>query len=72
MSAGREPVRYSVHTLVRERIVEIGIGIDLDGQIAFAQRHHARTGEKTWVWNVKTGATVLMLKRDSRAAGGAA
>jgi hypothetical protein len=63
--SGRKPARsrYSVRTDGPRGIEEIGIGTDLNAEIAFARRHHGATRQKTWVWDVHTGMTLHRIER---------
>ena len=55
--------RYSVRTDGPRGIEEIGTGIDLNAEIAFARRHHSATRQKTWIWDIRTGMTVHRIAR---------
>jgi hypothetical protein len=55
--------RYSVRTDGPRGIEEIGTGIDLNAEIAFARRHHGATRQKTWIWDIRTGMTVHRIER---------
>jgi hypothetical protein len=48
------------------RIEEIHIGTDLQQAIAAAERHHAKHGYQTWVWNVRTGETLYRVGEGRR------
>ena len=53
------PVRYSARTYVGSKIVELAIGENLTRVLARARSDHRRSGQPTWVWNVRTGKTVF-------------
>lgn len=61
--------RYSVRTDGPRGIEEIGSGIDLNAEVAFARRHHGATGQKTWVWDVRSGLTLHRIERGEAAQG---
>ena len=62
--ADRPRARYRVCTEGPGGREEIGSGIDLPAEIAFAERHHRASGHKTWVWDMRTGKTVHRLAAD--------
>ena len=53
------PVRYSARAYSGSKIVELAIGENLTRVLARARSHHRRSGQPTWVWNVRTGKTIF-------------
>ena len=66
--AGRSG-HYCVRTEIDGHVTEIGSGIDLSEETAFAEQYHASHGRKVWIWDVRTGQTVYRIAREARAAG---
>jgi len=60
--------RFSARAFIGSRVQEIGIDPDLGKVVAHARSHHEKCGQPTWVWNVRTGATVFRIGGDSRRA----
>ena len=60
---GAAPVRrYCARTYVSGlKVVEIGVGTDLKKLVARARSRHRRSGQRTWVWSLRTGLTVFEL-----------
>jgi hypothetical protein len=55
-------IRYSARTITGAGgIAEITIGADLKRVLARARSHHRRSGQPTWVWNVRTGESVYQI-----------
>jgi hypothetical protein len=60
------PVRYSARTITDAgRIVEIAIGENLEKILARARSHHRKCGQGAWVWNVRTGETIIEIGKVS-------
>jgi hypothetical protein len=72
--AGRPPAspeRYSVRTdAAGSPSEELYIGTDQAKALAIAKNHHAQTGQRTWLWSIKTGNTILQFERVARAGAG--
>jgi hypothetical protein len=64
------PVRFSVRAETATGIQEIGLGNDMNAEIAFAAAYHAAHRVKVWVWDMHTGRTVHRIERAAAAAGG--
>ena len=63
------PTRYIVRVETPEGIKDVAMGTDLSEMLGRARRQHAIDGLKTWVWNVRTGQTVLRIERGESAGG---
>ena len=59
------PVRYSARAYAGARIIEIAIGENLEKILARARSHHRKCGQGAWVWNVRTGETIIEIGKVS-------
>jgi len=50
-------------------VQEIGLGHDLEAEIAFAKKYYAQHGVNVWVWDLRTGATLWRSPRVAKGAG---
>jgi hypothetical protein len=41
------------------KVLELGVDTDLEKLVARARRHYERSGQRTWVWSLRTGLTVF-------------
>ena len=52
------PIRYSARgESIRGNLIELGCGTNFDELVSTATTYHSKTGNKSWVWSLRTGDT---------------